>query len=282
LHRFQQTAHVDVEAFLETLSTQHRSRQSLPDVMINSGLLNEPQARRLWAEMLACAPADSSEFTLHEELYSEVGPAFWWFHRLVPLTWETIAAAAPPHPLMLHWLACRMGARADFVAELPSRAELAVQIDPDQLLLQHLAAKRILSADQLSRLQAMRSLLLDPLRKWLTLQKLVTEEQLHEAFLQICQLPPAEPWTPQEVKRLQPVLPPGFAEENGCYLLEERVGGVRIGMSQLPSTQALREIHDRLRGYPIFFQALSYADVTLLRGLAHGAASQVSPLPRAA
>jgi hypothetical protein len=110
LHRFQQTAHVGAEAFLETLSTQHLSHQSLPDVLINSGLLNEPQARRIWAEMLDCAPADSSEFKMNRELYSEVGPAFWWFHRLAPVSWETIAAAALPHPLVMHWLAHKMGA----------------------------------------------------------------------------------------------------------------------------------------------------------------------------
>jgi hypothetical protein len=282
LHRFQQSAHIPSEVFLETLSTQHLSHQSLPDVMISSGLLKEPQARRIWAEMLDCAAVDSSEFKVNQDLYSEVGPAFWWFHRLVPLNWDNIAAAAPPHPLVKHWLANKMGARADFVAELPSKVELALKLDPDQLLILHLTGKGLLKPDDLPKLEAVRSLILDPLPKLLTMQKLVTEEQLHQAFLEICQLPAADPWKAEEVQRLRPVLPPGFAEENGCYLLAEGHGGVRLGLTQMLSAQTLREIHNRLRGYPIFFQALSYADATALRTRASVTVGPAAPLPRAA
>ena len=282
LQRFQQTAHIASDAFLETLSTQHRSRQSLPDVMISAGLLNEPQARRIWAEMLDCAPADSREFTVNRELYTEIGAAFWWFHRLVPMAWDIIAAAVSPHPLVIRWLAEKMGARVDFVAELPSKVELAVALDPDQLLIQYLTTKGLLKSDQLAKLQVMRSLLIDPLPRWLTLQKLVTEEQLHQAFLEICQLPAADPWRVEEVQRLRPVFPPGFAEENGCHILEAVHGGVRIGVGRMPSTQTLRELHDRLRDYPIFFQALSYHDATTLSTLASRATGAASPLARAA
>jgi hypothetical protein len=139
-----------------------------------------------------------------------------------------------------------------------------------------------LPPDQLPKLKAMRSLILDPLPKWLALQKLVTEEQLHQAFLEICQLPAADPWRVEEVQRLRPVLSPGFAEENGCHILEEVHSGVRVGLSQMPSSQTLHEIHNRLLGYPIFFQALSYADATVLNTLASRTGQSAAPLPRAA
>ena len=78
-------------------------------------------------------------------------------------------------------------------------------------------------------------------------------------------LPPANPWRPEEAKRLSTVLAPGFAEETGCYCLEESGGAVRLGLAQMPSFAALREIHERLAGYAIFFQALSYEDLRALR-----------------
>jgi hypothetical protein len=113
--------------------------------------------------------------------------------------------------------------------------------------------------------------LADPIPKWLLLQKLVTEEQLHQAFLAVANLPVAEAWQEAEVKRLLPILPPGFAVENHCYPLQETNGNLRIGLAQMPSEQVLREIYDRLAGYPICFQALSLADAAKLRTLAAAA-----------
>jgi hypothetical protein len=90
---------------------------------------------------------------------------------------------------------------------------------------------------------------------------------LHEIFLEISYLTPATPWKPEEVQRLRPALPPGFAEENGCWCLEETKGAIRIGLAQLPSAQALQALHHRLSGYPLYFEALTYADSQLMRTL---------------
>jgi hypothetical protein len=165
-----------------------------------------------------------------------------------------------------------MGAQVEFVAELPGKFDLAarnlgVEVDPDQLLLDRLVARGALPREQMPRLQSMRSLITDAVRQWLVLQRLVTEEQVHEAFLDICRLPAAGQWRAEEVRRLAPVLPPGFTEENGCYLLEESPAGLRVGLAQLPSASALRKLHDRLSGYALFFQALSYEEVKALRAL---------------
>jgi len=90
---------------------------------------------------------------------------------------------------------------------------------------------------------------------------------LHQTFLDICYLPMAGPWRPEEVTRLAPVLPPGFAAETGCYCLEQTPEGIRVGLTQMPSAKALREIHDRLSGHALFFQAVSYTDAAALRKL---------------
>jgi adsorption protein B len=272
LTRFHQAANASADAYLEALRSRHTSRQSLPDVLVDKGLMSEPQARRLWGECLDCFPCDSAEFALCAELYREIGPPFWWLHRMLPITWGTIATAAPLHPLLVEWLARKMGAQVEFVAELPGKFDLAarnlgVEVDPDQLLLDRLVARGALPREQMPRLQSMRSLITDAVRQWLVLQRLVTEEQVHEAFLDICRLPAAGQWRAEEVRRLAPVLPPGFTEENGCYLLEESPAGLRVGLAQLPSASALRKLHDRLSGYALFFQALSYEEVKALRAL---------------
>jgi adsorption protein B len=267
LERFREAAHQTPDAFLELLSRQHASRQSLPDVLVNRGLLTEPQARRLWAEVLECAPADSSEFQLDEELYRQIGPAFWWFHRLVPVTIEVVATAGPPHPQLAEWLARKVGASVDFVADLPGRVELTVELNPDQLLIERLVQKRLLKERDRPKLEAARAIIADPMPKWLALQRLVTEQDLHEAFLDICQLPPASPWTAGEVRRLRPVLPPGFAREHGVFVLEETQGALRLGLTQMLAPAALRDLHDRLSGYPVFFQALSFEEAVALHGL---------------
>ena len=57
---------------------------------------------------------------------------------------------------------------------------------------------------------------------------------------------------------------------SGCYCLDASEQGVRLGLAQLPSPRVLREIHDRLAGYPVFFQALSYSDAIKLRDLVAG------------
>jgi hypothetical protein len=270
--RFRQAAGVETPVFLEMLSSRHVSRQSLPDVMIDRGMLSEPDARRLWAETLGLPAANLADVTLNQERYFRAGPSFWWLHRMMPLNGERIATAIPIHAQLAEWMMTKLDGNSIYMAELPSKIELGIRnrgvdIDPDQILLDCLAAKGILRKDDLPDLRSMRELIADPLPKWLLLQRKATEEQLHQTFLEICYLPPATEWSPEDVKRLWPVLPPGFANATRCYCLEETRGSIRLGLAQMPSTKALREIHDRLSGYALFFQALSYEDAGKLRNL---------------
>src|SRR5439155_10503438 len=163
-----------------------------------------------------------------------------------PVPTATVAYTARAHPQVLEWLAGKMGAAPVLMAELTNKLDLAarnlgVSIDPDQILLDCLAAKGLLKPADLPSLKSMRELIADPLPKWLLLQKKVTEEQLHQTLLEICYLPPDGLWTADEIKRLAPALAPGFAEDTGCYCLEERDGAIRLGLAQMPSLKALRE-----------------------------------------
>ncbi len=271
--RLHRVAIVENQTFLEALSSQHTTRRSLPDVLVDMGMVTEPQARRVWSEIVGCAPVDSKECSLNQELYLHFGPVFWWVHRLLPITWDIIATAVPPHPAMTDWLARKMGAQAEFVADLPGHVELAAHtfganVDPDQMLIDCLAAKGQLKAGDVAKLKAMRSLIADPVPGWLRLQNLASVEQVHEAFLEICQLPHASPWKIEEVRRLWPVLPPGFAEDHGCYCLEETGGAIRLGLAQMPSVKMMRELHDRLSGYALCFQSLSFQETVALQQIA--------------
>jgi hypothetical protein len=114
-------------------------------------------------------------------------------------------------------------------------------------------------------LKAARGVIADPIHKLLLLQKKVTEEQLHQTFLEICYLPVARSWTADEIRRVTPLFAPGFAIENGCYCLQETDSAICIGLSQMPSVNVLRDIRERLDGHPIFFQALSHTDALDIR-----------------
>jgi bacteriophage N4 adsorption protein B len=271
LERFRQAARLQPANFLELLSNKHASTRSLPDVLIDSGALNEADARRLWAETIGCPPLDVREFPFNQEIYFRIGPSFWWLHRMLPITPISLATSAPPHPQLALWLSQQLRATPNFIAELPSKLEFAQQrrgmdIDPDQVLLDYLTARGLVKREEAAQIKATREVIADPLPRWLLLQRTLSAEQLHRAFLDICYLPPATPWTTEEIRRLQPVLPPGFAEEHGCYCLEEAQGAIRMGLAQMPSKAVLNQIYDRLAGYPLFFQALSYAEAFELRG----------------
>lgn len=270
MERFRQASGLEPAAFLETLSSRHPAWLTLPDLLVDLGRLPEPDARRLWAEALGLPPLNLRDFAPHQELYFRIGPSFWWLHRLLPITPMTVASAQPVHPRLAAWLTERMGAKPNFVAELPARLEMAARnhgadLDPDQVLLDCLAAKGVLSTEELARVEASRELVADPLPRWLLLQRRVTVEQLHQVFLETCYLPPAEAWQPEEVRRLSGVLPPGFGEEHGCYCLEESGGALRLGLTQMPARRALAELYDRLAGYPLCFQALSHEAAGQLR-----------------
>jgi hypothetical protein len=184
-----------------------------------------------------------------------------------------MATATPPHPELVVWLEQKLGMRPRFVAEVPGKLELmgrasGAELDPDRVLLDCLAGKGLLTREEVPNLRAMRALITDPLPKWLLLQKRVTEADLHQTFLEISSLPVAGPWNSDEVTRLLPILPPGFSEGHGCYALKATRENITIGLSQLLSAGALRDIHDRLFGYPLFFQAVSFTDAQRLREIA--------------
>ena len=273
--RFQQTADVDAGVLLEALSSQYATHRTLPDMMVDMGMLGEAQARRVWAECLACPPAALAAPGLDRGLYDAVGPIFWWLHRMLPVDSGTICTGTSPHPTLAQWLAGKIARQPQFVADLPGRIELAARrlgadIDPDQVWHDYLAAHHVLRRENLPQLATLRTIVAEPLPRWLLLQRLLTEEQLHRIFLEIARLPAATPWRPEEVTRLLPLLPPGFSNETGCYCLEASERGVRFGLAQLPTSQTLLQIHDRLAGYPIFFQALSLPEAIQLWHLTSG------------
>jgi adsorption protein B len=268
---FQRSGTLDALVFLDALSSQQAGRHSFPDVVTDMAVLTEGEARRLWAGLLGCPPSTTAQLNLNKDVFYRVGPFFWWLHRLWPIQNGKIASAAPRHPQMVEWLAARMGAAPEFVAELPRRLELAARrsgpdLDPEQLVLDSLGDKGVLKPEDIARAKAARTLIVDPIPNWLLLQKLATEEQLNEAFREICFLPRATAWDPAQVRRLAPLLPPGFAQANGCFCLAESAAAIRLGLSQLPSPGAVREIHDRLAGCALFFQALTTEEARRLRG----------------
>ena len=270
--RFQQAAAVDASILLEALSSQYATHRSLPDMLVDMGMLTETEARIVWAETLGCLPSKPGGLTLNEGLYRKVGPIFWWLHRMLPTAERAVCTGATPHPDLVEWLAATIRSRPQFIADLPHAIDLAakrlgVDIDPDQVFFDYLSSRGVLRKDQLPGLAALRSVIAEPLPQWLLLQKMISDEQLHQIFLDISRLPMVTSWNPDEIHRLLPVLPPGFPGETGCYCLEASTGGIRLGLAQLPSAQTLREIRDRLAGYPVFFQSLNYADALKLRHL---------------
>lgn len=272
--RFQRSGTLDAMVFLDALSSQQAGRYSLPDVVADMAVLTEGEVRRIWAELLDCPPSGLSAVVLDQDLYYRIGPLFWWLHRLLPLQNHYIACAAPLHPRLVDWLSAQLEAEPRFVAELPRKLELAARtagpdLDPEQLVLDALGDKGILKPEDIARAKAARSLVVDPIPNWLLVQNLVTEEQLNQAFREICFLPRATEWRPEEVRRLSPLLPPGFAQEHGCYCLEEVHASIRLGLAQLPTMRVIREIYDRLSGCSLFFQSLDYQESRQLRILAN-------------
>lgn len=273
--RFQQAAGVESGVLLEALSSQYATHRTLPDMMVDMGMMDADRAARIWAECLGCPPSLPGDLPLDRALYDRLGPVFWWLHRMLPAGPRTIRAGASPHPDLVEWVAGKTGERPGVVAELPGRIELAArrlgaEIDPDQVWHEYLAAHGPVAAADLPQLATLRTIVAEPLPRWLQLQRLLTDEQVHRVFLEIARLPAATAWRPEEVTRLQGVLPPGFSIETGCYCLEASDRGVRLGLAQLPNPHGLRQIHDRLAGHPVFFQALSLAESVRLWHLLRG------------
>ena len=276
LGNFQQATNAAAPGFLEALINAHSTRRSLPDVLVDRGLLEEHAARKLWADVVGCPSWDTKEFTLDRDAYRKFGAGFWWLHRILPAGGGKILTAAVPNQQTVNWLSVKLSGAPVLLAELPDKLELAARVsgivtDPDQALVDRLVVDGVLKKGSAPDVKELRTLIADPIPKWLLLQRIVTEEQLHRAFLEIDNLPVAEPWQADEVRRLLPILPPGFAVEHGCYPLAEVNGDIRLGLAQMPSPQILQVIYDRLAGYAICFQALNFADVGKLRELAERA-----------
>ena len=265
--RFRQAANLDQAAFLEVMSDEARTGQSLPDVLVDKGLFSADEARKLWAETIGCAPFDATEVTIHRPWFEKLGACFWWLHRMLPACEDVVVTSQPPHPELQQWLSEKIGQKLKFMAELPRRVELAEPLrtfDPDQLLIDSLASKGLLRRDHLPTIAAMRQLTTDSASKWLVLERLVSEEQLHQTFLEVSQLPASDVDLP-EVQRLMPAFPPDFARENGFYPLQSTDRFVRLGLSEMPSPEALRLVYTRLAGYSLFFQILSFIDASQLK-----------------
>jgi hypothetical protein len=264
-NRFKEAANAMPAAFLEAATNQELTSQSLPDVLVAKGLIDPDQARKLWAECIECAPFEGAELSVHPDVFQKLGACFWWLHRMLPADGELVVTASTPHPEVREWLASKTGIQPKFAAELPRRLELAartrgIEIDPDQVLIDALARKGLLRPEQLPNILALRELTTDSASNWLVLQRSVSEEQLHATFLETSNLAVAQSWNLVDVKRLLPILPPGFSAEHACYPLQSINGSVRLGLGQMPSSSAVRTIYNRLAGYSLFFQALSYAD----------------------
>jgi hypothetical protein len=190
---------------------------------------------------------------------------------MIPVRGQILLTSVTPHPHVLDWLAQRLGVPFTVQVELPSRLELCMRdlgadLDPEEALITSLAGRGVLRSEELPNIQAMRTLITDPVPQWLLMQQMATEEELHQAFLDISYLPFAGPWRPEEIRRLLPVLPPGFAVENQCFGLDYQ-NGLRLGLAQVPPARVLNEIYTRLTGYPVCFQALSLEDFRSIQRL---------------
>jgi len=265
--RFKEAAGASASGFAQAVREQERTGQVLPDVLLERGLIAAVDARKLWAECLHCAAFERPELTIHKEAFYKVGPCYWWLHRMLPVEWDLVVTAAPPNPQAQQWVARKTGVTARFVAELPRRLGLAAQrleatFDPDQVLLDSLVGKNLVRRDQLPAIDATRKLTSDPIAKTLLLQRIVTPEQLHETFLEICPIPPAQPIDLAEVSKLAPLLPPGAAVENRCFALAANRDQIVIGLGQIPSKEFLRLLYTRLAGYALAFEALSFMDAS--------------------
>ena len=270
--RFQKSSGATDEIFMEVLIAQHTTRRSLPDVLMDRGMMDTAVARKLWAESLGCLAWETKEFSLDRAAYDKLGAAFWWLHRLLPAAGGKVLSAAPVHPQVVNHLNSQLGATTAVLAELPGKLEVAaraagVGLNSDQALVDELVAAGFLKKAHAPGVNELRTLIADPIPKWLLVQKLVTEEQLHQALVAVAGLSPAAEWSEAEARRLAPILPPGFASEYGVYPLAENDGAIRIGLAQLPVLETMQTIYDRLSGYPLSFELLSLADSARLQKL---------------
>lgn len=262
--RFKEAARIDSSAFLAAMTEQQLTGQSLPEILVDKGLLPLAEARRLWSECLGCPAFEGAELNVDAESFHQFGPVFWWLHRMLPMEPGRVVTAFPPHPEAGRLLSKKTGLPSNFAAELPRRLELTArargwEADPDQLLLDSLTAKGLIRKEQFPSLGTLRQLTSDSISHWLLLQKAISEEQLRSAFIEVSRLPIAEDVDANEVRKLLPIFPPGFPAEHGCYPLAVSDTSIRLGLAEIPSRATLQNIYTRLAGYSLYFQVLSYS-----------------------
>ena len=232
--------------------------------MIDLGMLSEPEARSLWADVLGLPLCTEAQPVLDQQRYFHFGPIFWWLHRALPIAPDIVLTATPPHPETQRLV------NDTWLAEVPGKMELlarrfGIEMDPDKVMLDSLLALGWLKPEQAPRLTALRGVVKDPLSHWLVLQGVVTETQINSIFREISTLPLAKGWAAPDVERLAAVLPPGFAEANGVFCLSEADNQLIVGLSRMPSPAILRDIYDRLDGRPVFFHALTFEDAQAIQ-----------------
>ena len=246
------------------LADQQVNRRNLVDILCDRALVPHDRGRQIWAECLALPPSTSGGDAFDRDAFYACGPFFWWLHRLLPMNNGVILAATKPHPHMAVWLESQMKRSLEFQAVLPSRLEemarqQGAEVDPDPMLLEFLGQRRLLPEEALQELRRTRSVIADSLHRWLLVEGRVPRQTLHQVFLEMIGLVVAESRRPEYARQFDAVLPPGFAREHGCVCLNHR-DGLRIGLSQVPSRATVRRLYERLEGYPIWFQALSWED----------------------
>jgi len=262
-----QTMKIPEDRFREALHLQHQTRQGLADVLVDMGVLKQDEGRRLWASSIGCEPVVLEHAESNLETLQQLGNIPCWLHHIVPLQNGFIATAAAVHPLLVKWIASILRNEPVFVGDLPRNVEvisrsLGTAFDANQHLVDRLHSTRVIGDKDIAILDEMRRQASDPVPVLVRELGLASEEQLHEAFLHLSRLPMAPACDQAEIARLALLLPPGFSSGTGCFTIAENKGAITLGLSRILTPMELLTIHERLTGYPIFFQALSFDDAT--------------------
>lgn len=258
------------DRFFDALHLQHLTRQSLADVLVDMGVVKQDEGRRLWSESIGCPPVSVTHVESDHDAMQQLGDVLCWLHRLVPLQGGQIAIASTVHPGLVQWIAYTLKRDPMFAGDLPRNVEvisrsLGMAFDADEKTMELLRTANAISEKDVGSLREMRLLVSDPVPVLVKELGMAGDDALHDAFLKLSRLPVAPAHDPAEVERLRPLLPPGFTKLTGCRAISESDGAVTLGLSRLLTARELLTIHERLTGYPIFFQALAFGDAQALK-----------------
>jgi len=138
LGHFQQATNAAAPVFLDALINAHATRRSLPDTLVDRGLLDEAAARKLWADVLGCVAGDTKEFALDREAYRKLDAGFWWLPPAVAGGSRKYSHRRVPHEQTVGAIAAKLGGQPALLAELRTRwnspARLRHRPRPDQVL----------------------------------------------------------------------------------------------------------------------------------------------------